>query len=225
MPLFLKTAEILARSDFSTPVFACCIGPFSLASRLFGLTEILTSILIEPDIIHSLLQKCCEFNLIYFHELKRTGVNGIVIAEPSSGMLSPELCDEFSSKYIKRIVDELQNDKLIIILHNCGNTEPLLESMQNTGAKGFHFGNKCKIQKALSIINNDRIIMGNVDPANVFRLASPMEVKKSTLDLLESTAQFNNFILSSGCDVPFQTPVENVEAFFEALKEFNQVYN
>jgi len=41
-------------------------------------------------------------------------------------------------------------------------------------------------------------------------------------DLLEKTAKYKNFVLSTGCDLPPHVPAENIIAFFDALKEFNQ---
>jgi len=38
---------------------------------------------------------------------------------------------------------------------------------------------------------------------------------------LQKTEGFRNFIISSGCDVPSGTPLENIDAFFETLKEYN----
>lgn len=53
---------------------------------------------------------------------KLAGSNGIIIAEPATGLLSPAQCDEFSSQYVKRIVEAVQDDYFLVILHNCGNT-------------------------------------------------------------------------------------------------------
>ncbi len=41
------------------------------------------------------------------------------------------------------------------------------------------------------------------------------------MDLLEATAKYPNFILSTGCDVPPGIPFENITAFYSALEEFN----
>ena len=34
--------------------------------------------------------------------------------------------------------------------------------------------------------------------------------------------QYPNFVLSSGCDTPPHTPMENIDAFFKALDDFNK---
>jgi len=53
-------------------------------------------------------------------------------------------------------------------------------------------------------------------------MSTPEQVKQSAKDLLERTAGYRNFVLSSGCDVPPHTPLENVASFYEALGEFNK---
>ena len=63
--------------------------------------------------------------------------------------------------------------------------------------------------------------MGNVDPVGVMKMKNPSEIKAYIADLLDRTAEFDNFVLSTGCDLPPHVPAENVEAFFEALTEFN----
>jgi uroporphyrinogen decarboxylase len=54
------------------------------------------------------------------------------------------------------------------------------------------------------------------------KMLSPSEIKDYITNLLQKTAQFDNYVLSTGCDLPPHVPAENVEAFFEALVEFNQ---
>ncbi|HBG17492.1 MAG TPA: hypothetical protein DDW93_11970 [Firmicutes bacterium] len=39
--------------------------------------------------------------------------------------------------------------------------------------------------------------------------------------LLEKTSNYNNFIISSGCDIPPETPMENIDAFFEIVRKYN----
>ena len=53
-------------------------------------------------------------------------------------------------------------------------------------------------------------------------MKTPAEIKTYIGDLLTRTAEFDNFVLSTGCDLPPQVPAVNVEAFFEALAAFNK---
>ena len=64
--------------------------------------------------------------------------------------------------------------------------------------------------------------MGNIDPVSVFKDGMPFQMRQAVTDLLEKMRAYPNFVLSSGCDTPPHTPKENIDAFFEALDEFNQ---
>ena len=106
------TAEITDR-----PVLAGMIGPFSLAARLLDVSEIMMDCYDDPDMVHLVLQKVTQFLCDYAKAYKEAGANGIVMAEPVAGLLSPTLEEEFSSPYIKQIVDAVQEDDFIVIYH------------------------------------------------------------------------------------------------------------
>jgi uroporphyrinogen decarboxylase len=218
---YIKAAELVAKNIEERPTFAGMIGPFSLAGRLFDMTDIMVSIIIEPEKTHALLQKSTQFLVQYAKAFKASGANGIIIAEPAAGLLSPQLCYEFSSEYVKGIVEEVQDDFFMVILHNCGNAESLVESMVSTGAMGLHFGNAVDMARIMPRIPWGRVAMGNIDPAGVLMNGKATEVARKTEKLLWETAIYKNFVLSSGCDVPPDTPPTNIEAFFHGLDRFN----
>ena len=80
-------------------------------------------------------------------------------------------------------------------------------------------------EEALKEVPADALAMGNLDPVSLFKMSSPEEMKKATLQLLEATAAYPNFVLSSGCDIPPYTPLANINAFYTALEEFNETRN
>ena len=220
IPLYLEAARMAAAEVTDRPVFAGCIGPFSLAGRLFGMTEIMTEMLMDPDGIQLLLEKCTAFLETYLQAFAETGVNGVIIAEPAAGLLSPAQCDEFSSVFVRRLIAKVQNEHFAVVLHNCGNTGGQNQSMLSTGAWGLHFGNKNDMGKTLAELPRDVLLMGNVDPAGAFRMGTPADVLATTTQLLEATAAYPNFILSSGCDIPPLSSWDNIRAFFKAVSDY-----
>jgi uroporphyrinogen decarboxylase len=218
----LNAARLAAENITTRPVFGGIIGPYSLAGRLYDITEMMTAILIEPEGAHELLTICTSFLKEYALAFKNAGCNGIVIAEPAAGLLADYQCEEFSSQYVKEIVDFVQDDNFMVVLHNCGNTVSLVESMLGTGAAGFHFGNAVDILDILPQVPSNRLVFGNLDPAGVIKNGTPEIVKAKTIELLTRTAEYNNFVISSGCDIPPGTTIENIDAFFEAIAEFNK---
>lgn len=222
VPQYIKANLLAARAIKDRPVLAGCIGPFSLAGRLYDMSEIMILIYQDPEAAHLFLSKCTDFILRYCLALKETGANGVVMAEPAAGLMSDEDCKRFSSDYVKRIVDRVQDDSFTVILHNCGNTGHCTRAMVATGAGAYHFGNKCDMAEVIRDVPPTALAMGNLDPVSVFKDATPAEMREATLDLLEKMRDYPNFVLSSGCDTPPHTPMENIDAFFKALDDFNR---
>jgi len=202
------------------PVFAGSIGPFSLAGRLMDMTEIMVLCFEEPELVHATLEKVTQFLIKYNTALRDAGADGIVMAEPAAGLLSPNLIAEFSSPYVKRIIEAVQSSECVFIYHNCGNVIPLVNSIIETGAKAMHFGNSIDLSEILPLIPPDRLVFGNVDPSSQFRNGTPESVREATLNVLNKCAGYPNFILSSGCDIPPVSPFENIDAFFNTSMEF-----
>jgi uroporphyrinogen decarboxylase len=182
---------------------------------------------VEPDMVHKTLEKSTAFLIEYAKAYKAVGANGVVIAEPAAGLLSPELCQEFSSDYVKRIVDAVQDDSFAVIYHNCGDNVPnMLSSILNTGCAAYHFGNAVDMERdIIAKVPEGTLVMGNIDPAGVLRMGTPERVRVETLALMERCARYENFLLSSGCDIPPMTPWENLDAFFAASREFYEAKN
>ncbi len=204
------------------PVLAGMIGPFSLAARLFDVSEIMMDCYDDPDMVHAVLQKCTQFLTAYAKAYRGEGADGIVMAEPVAGLLSPSLEEEFSAPYVKQIVDAVQNDDFIVIYHNCGDNVPkMLSSILSTGAAAYHFGNAVDLEKdVLEKVPSNVVVMGNIDPVGVLRMGTSESVREATTELLKKYTPYPNFVLSSGCDMPPKTPWENINAFFAAAEDF-----
>ena len=201
------------------PVLAGMIGPYSLAGRLMDVTEIMYICFDEPETVHIVLDKATEYLIRYGQAMKDAGANGIMMAEPLAGILSPDMAAEFSVPYVKRIVDALQDENFAVLYHNCGNSVlSMLEPIFSQGAAAYHFGNAVDMLKVMEQAPADVLCMGNVDPAAEFAHGTPESMTAATKALLEKCGSYKNFVPSSGCDIPAHAKWENIHAFFEALK-------
>jgi len=218
IPQYLLANKLAAENIKNKPVFSGCIGPYSLAGRLYDMSEIMMAIYIEPDTINQLLSKCTEFLIAYCKALKATGTAGVIIAEPAAGLLSGDDCMMYSTAFVKQIVDAVQDDNFTVILHNCGNTGQCTDAMVASGAKALHFGNAIDMVEVLKQCPADVVVMGNLNPVGVFKQGSVDSVKLETRALLQKTAGYKNFVVSSGCDLPPFVPEANIRAFLETVE-------
>ena len=169
------------------------------------------------------LDKAADFLIEYCKAFRGAGADGVVLAEPLAGLISPDMNREFSCPYVRRIIDAVQTEDFAVIYHNCGNAVPgMLEDLFALNAAAYHFGNALDMRDVLAKAPTDVICMGNVDPAGQFASGTPESIREAALSLLRDCGTAPNFILSSGCDIPPQAKWENIHAFFEAVSLHNQ---
>jgi uroporphyrinogen decarboxylase len=216
--VYLETVNRLSRLPEKPLVFGGCIGPFSLAARLAGMTEALEMSTTDPDLMHALLEKCTKFLTAYVDAFRQAGANGVIMAEPAAGLLSPRSLSQFSSAYVKQIGSALADGRFAIILHNCAARLIHLPAVLESGLNSFHFGAPMDMAAALDRVPADVVLCGNLDPAAVFVQSTPTEITIQAGKLLAATAAHRNFVLSSGCDVPPNAPLASLDALYVALE-------
>ncbi|MBQ8732217.1 MAG: uroporphyrinogen decarboxylase family protein [Oscillospiraceae bacterium] len=219
--LYIESIRKASERITDRPVFAGIIGSFSLAGRLVDVTEALVYCYTEPDMLKTVLEKATAFLIEYAKGYKAAGANGVVIAEPLAGLLSPDLAAEFSEPYIRKIVEAVQDESFLVIYHNCGNSAiQIIESILRTGAAAYHFGNAIDMKEMMSHIPANIIAMGNIDPAGQFRNGTPESIAAEVNRLLEECGEYQNFVISSGCDIPPLASWENIDAYYAAIDVF-----
>lgn len=215
---YLDVARSLKQIEGPMAVLGSQIGPLSLAGRLMGVSEFLVSSVIEPDRVFALVEVACRFVEAYMKALCDAGADGVFLAEPVAGLVSPLDAQRFSYDRVAEIVERVQTDDFVVILHNCGQAQNQIGGMLRTGARCLHVGPTVNIPDVLTNFPEDRLLMGNVDPVGIFRNGTPPQVADAVKELLDGTRAAKNFVISSGCDIPPGTPDDNIVAFFEAAR-------
>lgn len=219
--LYIEAIKEAVELITDRPVFAGVIGPFSLAGRLMDVSEAMIYCYDEPDMVHLVLGKVTKFLIDYIKAYKAVGAGGVVIAEPLAGLLTPALNEEFSVRYMKQIIDAVQDESFIVIYHNCGSGTPMMiDDIVSMGAMGYHFGNAIDMPQMVEKFPADCMIMGNIDPSSQFRNGTPESIREATLSLLEACHNHPNFVISSGCDIPPLSSWDNIDSFFAAVTDF-----
>ncbi len=202
------------------PVLAGVIGPYSLAGRLMDVTEILYACYDDPDVVQTVVRKARDYIIAYCEAFKRAGADGVVLAEPLAGLLSPDMALEFSCRAVGEIVAAVQTDAFAVVYHNCGKTAAqMLPALYDLRAAAYHFGNAVDMADVLRRAPADMLCMGNVDPAGQLANGTPDSVAAATGALMAACGKYPNFVPSSGCDIPAHAPWENIHAFFAAVEK------
>jgi MtaA/CmuA family methyltransferase len=171
----------------------------------------------NPTVLEALLEKINEFLIAFGKALIESGVNGFFIPEPtaSSSMISPGMFRQFVLPGLQRLTSQLDRP---VILHVCGDTQPILPAMGQAGAKVISLDQCMSLPEARGVLP-DMVLAGNVDPVNSLLMGDVETVRRDATRCLQS-AGTGRFILMPGCAVPPKAPVENLRAMVQAAVEF-----
>jgi len=215
MKVFIEVMEKIAKK-YSIIKGGYVIGPFTMAGELMGANEIAMQAMLNPELVSELVNFSLEVISEYTNALFNAGADAIAVLEPLAVILSPKKYKEFSLYPFKKLVSNLNNKPLI--LHICGNTNHLIKSMLDSGAVGLSLDSVINFEELKKIIPQEITLMGNLNPVKIFLQSTPDQVAEATKSLKESMKDTKNFILSSGCDIPINTPLKNIAAFMKAAR-------
>ncbi|HPZ07890.1 MAG TPA: uroporphyrinogen decarboxylase family protein [Candidatus Eremiobacteraeota bacterium] len=220
--LHLETLKIIRKHvGLDVPIFNYIPGPLTLAGLLMGTDSLMMNIIKKPDLVHSTCRITARAAMSYAEAKLSCGGDIMVVADPtaSCSLISPKMFETFSFPYLKEIFTFISKKDGIPSLHICGNTTPILDKMADTGARIIELDHMVSLKDAKKKIGHRVCIQGNVDPSKVLLMGDPEEVYKVSKKCIEDTAEGGGFILSTGCEVPLNTPVENVKAMVRAGRE------
>lgn len=219
----LETAwRLTAEVGEGVPVIGTMLGPFALASRLFGLSETIAATTSEPETIEALLDNVTGFLCRYALEFRETGAWGILVAEAAAGRLTSEGVSRFSTHFVKRVIKAVETPDFSVIVHSGQAAIDHLDAIMESGAGLYHFGSDMDMVAALAKAGPGTILSGNLDAKTIFQKGTPQVASDATRALLEATRPYKNFVISSGCDIPPGAPLANLNAFFRAVTDYNK---
>jgi len=221
---YVETVKMMSLGlPASTIKGAYVSGPYSLAALIMGADDAAMATILNPDELHELCHFTTEKIQQYIRLLIAAGAQAICILEPSAVMLGPDHFTAFSADYVRHIVDSCKFTGVATIYHTCGNTMHLIKRMADTGIDAVSLDSASagvNLPIAAQALPEDVAIMGNINPTGSIFSGAPEEVEAEVSDLMKQMEPYPNFILSTGCDLPQDTPLENISTFMRTGRHY-----
>lgn len=209
-------------------VGASMTGPFSVAASVVGTENLLKGMIKYPQKIHTLMEIITESNNRYIQEVAKLGI-GIGFCDPVSSVsvISPKAFREFSMPYLKKNIDEVKKHTGSNPgLHICGRSKEIWEDVLELGLGNFSIDNEEDLAVASDIIGKKTVLVGNVPPVDVVYLGNRELIHQSVKETIQKGIMSScGYILSTGCQIPMNTPIENIEYFMEAADIYGRIGN
>jgi len=203
-------------------------GPYSLAALIMGADEAAMATILHPDELEAVCQFATEKIQQYVQLLIAAGAQVVCILEPSAVMLGPDHFWRFSAAYVHHLVNSCRYTRVSTVYHTCGNTMHLAGKMAESGVDAVSLDSPAAgvdLPAAAKSLPSEIVIMGNVNPTGALLSGRPAEVEAEATELLRRMDPYPNFVLSTGCDLPQETPIENIQAFMRAGRSYRMKEN
>jgi uroporphyrinogen-III decarboxylase len=198
--------------------FSVSRGPLNIASFLMGTTELLTTMMMDPERVHKLLRIVTDF-LKKWHQVQHKAIptiDGIMMLDDIVGFIGEDEFVEFGLPYLKELYDTNDSVKLF---HNDADCSMSVKYYPEIGINLFNPGLDLTIAELQEITENKMVILGSLPPRDVLAACSPDEVYEQTKAMIEAVPNKNKLLVSCGGGMPPKVSTENLQAFIRAVKE------
>ncbi len=217
IPTLLRAIRVLKEKYGDIlPIYPMIIGPISLLGFLVGIEKTLYTLSTEPDALKGALDQVTQFNIDLANTTVEEGNGFLCIADPvaSGDLVAAEHFAEHILPHYQRIRQRVHG---LIILHICGNTNPLLPQLPDTGFEAFSFqGPEVEVKDAKKVLGGKMALVGNLPNETLLRFRSPRAVMNGSIKALEDGVD----ILAPACGFHPLTPLQNMKAMVRAVEKF-----
>lgn len=205
----------------TTALYGLFCGPFTLASHLRG-TKLFMDMKRNPDRVHALMEyvykNACSMVDLY----AEAGMDIIAPVDPLVSQISPVHFRTFLSDVYTRLLDYIRSKGLYSSFFVCGNALRNIEEMCLTKPDGISIDENIPMATAKEITDRYNVVIGgNVPLTTTMLFGNQQDNMKFIVDMLDSVDR-HNLIVSPGCDMPYDVPIENTIAVAETVRDIEK---
>jgi MtaA/CmuA family methyltransferase len=185
-------------------------GPIAEGADLRGINTLMTDFYDDPQFVKDLFDFVVEMELRFAREQIRAGADIIGIGDAAASLIGPHFYREFVFPKEKKLIDGVHALGAKVRLHICGNTRQFLDALGTLGCEIVDLDYLAPIGEGRQQMGPSQVLLGNVNPVAVLREGTPEAVTRAITDCHHQAGP--RFIVGAGCEVPRDTPVDNLRA-------------
>lgn len=207
---------LASRARGEMPVIGWVEGMFAEVCDLMGVSEAMMNLYDEPEAMNELMEVCLDQGLRFARAQVDAGASMMGVGDAATSLIGPKLYEEFALPFQKRLISGIKAMGVPVKLHICGDIGPVLPLVMQTGANMIDLDHMVDMGKAAQMAASvGACVCGNFDPVSVLLQGTPEDVRAATLECIQLGGATG--IIAAGCEVPRNTPEENLLMVYETL--------
>ncbi len=211
-PIALEAARrLVAELGDKVALYALICGPFTLALHLKG-TALFSDMIKRHEKVDEVMNFCTQVCKDLSKMYAATGVDIIAVVDPMTSQIAPKQFERFVKPATIELNRYVKSLGLKVTSFCCGDATKNIELMCQTETDGIAFDENVSMAYAKDIATKYKVSYGgNLPLTTVMMFGSPLENVEEARKEVE-IGQGVGYILSPGCDIPFDTPINNLVA-------------
>ena len=207
--------RVVEKAKGNKYIFGICIGPFTEYCNARGLTKAVKDMKKNLDELKRGLDIFYENCMNFIKAQMAAGADGIQIVEPNCSLISPLFYKEHIMPLHTKMVEEIQKDGGFCRLHICGETSKVMPYTLGTGTRILDVDSQVDLAAVEGLLADNQRFCGNLNTSEEVLFGKPEEYENYVNKRIRDT--HNRIIIAAGCDVPADTPAENMRAWHDAV--------
>ena len=176
----------------------------------------------RPDYVHAVLDMQVEAVIQRGERLLTADVDVFYIGDPaaSASLISPRHFETFCMAPYRKFVEHFKSRDILIYMHICGNSKPILEMMADTGVHVIEpldpLGG-VSVADAKRRVGHRVALMGGVNTVTLSQ-GTPEEVRAEAIQKCREGGPFG-YILAAGDMIPPDTSMANLRAMVDVATQ------
>lgn len=197
-------------------------GPWSTVVEMRGAQELLYDTADDPEFVHQVMRFATDLNKARALAVAETGVM-IRFGDPSAGcsLISPRVYRTFVKPYHQELVDDLRKKGVETTFHICGYIDPIMQDIVDTGVACLELDGPSSLKKMVEISQKKVVLRGNLS-MEVFAEGTKEQIEQAVKTCLDIAAEGSAYVISPGCTIPLNAPLENIQYFWEACLKYGR---
>ncbi|TWT71750.1 uroporphyrinogen decarboxylase family protein [Crateriforma conspicua] len=218
IPIVLDATRRLRADHPDTALYGLVTGPFTLALHLQG-TDIFMRMFDDPESVQRLLEFCSDVAIAMSRYYIEAGCDVIAIVDPMTSQIGPDQFHQFVTPYAKPVFESIRTSGGLSSFFVCGHAQQNVEAMCQCGPDNVCVDENIPLDFVRDTCrDNQASFGGNLQLTTVLLLGSPEDAEKNAVQCL-AVGDNTGFVLAPGCDLPYATPPENLEAVGQLVRD------
>jgi MtaA/CmuA family methyltransferase len=192
-------------------------GPCAEAADLRGINNLMLDFYDDPDFVVRLFDYVLALELEFAAAQVAAGADLIGIGDAAASLVGPHIYTEFVLPYELCMVHAIHRLGAKVRLHICGNTRRILGGMGSLGADIVDLDFLAPLGEGRAAMGPGQVLLGNIAPVRDLCQGTPEAVYAIVAGCHHEAG--DRYIVGAGCEVPRDTPAENLHALVRYARE------